>query len=49
MSHPDFLRWTVILAATILGIGLLVYDMKTKSVVISEPTNIKLKIEAVSA
>jgi len=45
------LQWTAIFAAAILGIALLIYDIKNKKVparFVTEDANVKLKIEEVS-
>ncbi|CAO2657781.1 Nn.00g039070.m01.CDS01 [Neocucurbitaria sp. VM-36] len=46
VDHPEFVQWTIILAATILGLGLLAYDYRSKKVELWEKCNVKLKIEA---
>lgn len=48
VGHPEFLQWTIIVAATVLGLALLAYDLQNKKVETSEKCNVKLKIEAVS-
>ena len=42
------LQWAAISGAAALGLGLLVYDLRNKTVETTEPTNVKLKIEEVS-
>ncbi|KAF2856471.1 hypothetical protein T440DRAFT_437160 [Plenodomus tracheiphilus IPT5] len=46
LNHPDFLRWTAIVAAIALGVGLLAYDAKKRTIETTEEVNVKLKIEA---
>jgi hypothetical protein len=41
------LQWAAISGAAALGLGLLIYDIKTKSVETTVNTNVKLKIEEV--
>lgn len=42
------LQWAAISSAAALGLGLLVYDLRNKTVETTEATNVKLKIEEVS-
>lgn len=49
IDHPQFLQWTAIFLATALGLGLLAYDVHERQAKVSEKTNVKLKIEAVSS
>ncbi|KAJ4373773.1 hypothetical protein N0V83_002512 [Neocucurbitaria cava] len=46
VDHPEFLQWTIIVAATVLGLALLAYELQNKRVETSEECNVKLKIEA---
>ncbi|KAI8937464.1 hypothetical protein NX059_005185 [Plenodomus lindquistii] len=46
LNHPDSLRWGTILAAIVLGIGLLIYDAQKRTTETTEKVNVKLKIEA---
>jgi hypothetical protein len=41
------LQWAAISGAAALGLGLLVYDLRTRKVATTEDANIKLKIEEV--
>ena len=49
LIHPDLFQWVAIAATVFVVAGLFVYDGKKRKMQTYEDTNVKLKIEAVSA